>query len=265
MSSVRLIAIDLDGTLLNPEGRVGEEDAAAVRRAVQTGLHVVLATARWHAAARRTALALGIDGPIISHNGALVRWSDGNRELLHHTLDLGLSREIALALDAMPGDAYVTVGDITYLKTARWRAGLQLATDMAFTDSISACIEAAPTSFLLFGRESVQTLVERFGHLHGQELNLAEGFSASFPNYLNVVHARADKGAALLAVCEALGVAPEQTLAIGDAAPDVPMFRVAGVAVAMGNAAPEVQAAATVVAPPNDRSGVAWSLQKLVF
>lgn len=261
---MRLIAIDLDGTLLNPEGRVGQEDAAAVRRAVEAGVHVVLATARWHAAARRTALALGIDGPIISHNGALVRWRDGERDLLHHTLDLDLSCAIAEAVDAMQGDVYVTVNDITHLKSTRWRAGLQLANDMVFTDSVRACIAGPPTSFLVFGRENVQVLVERFREHHGRELNLAEGFSASFPNYLNVVHARADKGAALLAVCEALGVAQEEAAAIGDAAPDIAMFRVAGVAIAMGNAAPEVQAAATIVAPPNDRSGVAWALQKLL-
>jgi len=66
-------------------------------------------------------------------------------------------------------------------------------------------------------------------------------------------------------VCEELGVPPEQTLAVGDAESDTAMFRVAGVAAAMGNALPEVRARATVVAPGNDEEGVAWVLARFAL
>lgn len=264
MADIRLVALDLDGTLLNPQNRVSDEDAAAVREAVARGVQVVLATSRWHSAARRTALALEVDGPIISHNGALVRWRDDKWELLHHTLDIELSRAIAGHLDALPDDAYVTVRDVTYLKTQRRRENPPPVTDMAFVEALQKRITDAPTAFLIFGRNAVATTVERFREHHGTELNLAEGFSDTFPNYLNVVHALADKGSALLAVCEALGVAPAEAMAIGDAAPDIAMLRVAGVGVAMGNSAAVVKEAADALAPGNDEAGVAWAIRKFL-
>jgi Cof subfamily protein (haloacid dehalogenase superfamily) len=266
LPDIRLVAIDLDGTLLNPRNRVAEEDAEAVRDALAAGVRVVLATSRWHSAARRTAVALGLAGPIISHNGALVRWIEEGRQLLHHTLDLELSRAIARHVDGLPDDGYVTVGETTYLKTRRLREPARPpASDLVFVDALEPCVSEPPTAFLLFGQQVVRTLVENFRDHHGRELNLAEGFSESFPSYLNVVHALADKGAALGSVCDALGVGVEDTMAIGDAGPDIAMLRVAAIGVAMGNAPAAVKEAADVVAPSNDRAGVAWALRKYVI
>ena len=262
---VRLIAVDLDGTLLDPQNRVSEADAAAVRDAVAAGIVVVFATSRWHQAARRTAAALGLDGYVISHNGALVRSTDGASELLHHRIDPALARDLAAHVDVLEGDAYVTLDDRTFVRSHRLRDPSRLPPDMAVTDSLAAVVTGAPTAFLLFGRETVRSTVERFRERHGVDLNLAEGFSESFPDYLNVVHARADKGSALIAVCSALGISPQETMALGDAAPDIAMIKVAGVGVAMGNAAPDVKAAATVVAPANSESGVAWAVRRFAL
>jgi hydroxymethylpyrimidine pyrophosphatase-like HAD family hydrolase len=262
---IRLIAVDLDGTLLDPQNRVSEADAAAVRDAVAAGIAVVFATSRWHQAALRTATALGLEGYIISHNGALVRSTDGASELVHHRIDVALARELAAHIDGLVGDAYVTLDDRTFVRSKRLRDPSRLPPDMALTESLGAVVTAAPTAFLLFGPEAVRSTVERFREHHGTGLNLAEGFSESFPDYLNVVHARADKGSALIAVCQALGVGPHETMALGDAAPDIAMIKVAGVGVAMGNAAPDVKAAAAFVAPPNSDSGVAWAVRRFAL
>jgi Cof subfamily protein (haloacid dehalogenase superfamily) len=264
-TDIRLIALDLDGTLLNPQNQVSDQDAAAVREAVAAGVSVVFATSRWHQAARRTAVALGLDGYIISHNGALVRSCDGSRELRHFTIDEGLALALARHIDAVEGDAYMTIEDHTYLRSSRIRDLNRLPTDMALCNSLEGSLNGQPTAFLLFGRDAVRATVEAFRHHHDVELNLAEGFSETFPDYLNIVHARADKGAGLLAVCDALDVAPEAAMAVGDAGPDVAMFRAAGIGVAMGNAAASVKAAATALAPPNSQGGVAWAIRKFVL
>lgn len=262
---IRLVALDLDGTLLDRQNRVSDEDAAAVREAVAQGVRIVLATARWHQAASRTALALGLDGYIISHNGALVRSCDGASELLHHRIDEGLARLLAEHVDKQGGDAYVTVADQTFIRSSRLRDPVRMPPDLALCDSLAAAITGPATAFLIFGKDSVRSTVEHFRSHHGRELNLAEGVSESFPDYLNVVHAAADKGRALLAVCDALGIAPSHTMAIGDAAPDIAMIKVAGVGIAMGNAADAVKAAAVAVAPSNSESGVAWAISQFVL
>jgi Cof subfamily protein (haloacid dehalogenase superfamily) len=262
---IRLVALDLDGTLLNPENRVSDDDARAVREAVAAGVWVVFATARWHAAARRTAEALGLDGFIISHNGALVRSCDGATELVHHRIDEAVGMEIAQHIDACGGDAYLTVDDRTYVRSARFRDASRLPPDLELTDTLSRHAEQAATAFLLFGPEAVRATVERFRAHHGNTLNLAEGISEAFPAYLNIVHAEADKGAGLRAVCDYHGIALEETMAMGDASPDIAMLQVAGIGVAMGNAAEPVKAAVHEVAPANSESGVAWAIRRFVL
>lgn len=233
--------------------------------AVAAGVTVVLSTSRWHHSARRTALGLGIDGFIISHNGALVRSVDGGREVFHLRIEEALGREIAAHLDSVEGDGYVTVDDRTFVRSRRVRDPAHLGANVAITTSLAASLTAAPTAFLVFGKESVRSTVERFRCHHGKAINLAEGFSESYPDYLNIVRAGADKGSALAAVCEALDIPLRAALAIGDAAPDIAMIEVAGIGVAMGNAAPAVKAAATAVAPTNDNDGVAWAIRKYVL
>ncbi|HXH20548.1 MAG TPA: Cof-type HAD-IIB family hydrolase [Dehalococcoidia bacterium] len=261
---IRLIALDLDGTLLSPENRVSDEDAAAVREAVAAGAQVVLATARWHAAAGRTAALLGLDGFIISHNGALVRSRDDGEELFHHRIEQALASEIAEFLDAASGDAYVTVNDSTYVRSQRL-GNPRMPAGIELTASLRPHVTAPATAFLVFGRDAVRSTVERFSGYHGSALNLAEGFSDSFPGYLNIVHALADKGAALRAVCEHQSISPLQAMAIGDAAPDIPMLKSAGIGVAMGNAPEAVKAAADAIAPSNSESGVAWAIRRYVL
>lgn len=262
---IRILALDLDGTLLNPQNQVSDEDAAAVRAAAEAGVTVVFATSRWHQSARRTALSLGLDGYVISHNGALVRSCDGARELLHHRIDEALARDLARHLDSLEGDAYVTVNDRTFVRSRRFRDPSRMPPDMTLASSLEASLSGPPTAFLVFGRDDVRGTVQRFREHHGRGLNLAEGFSDSFPEYLNVVHADADKGRGLRAVCDELGIPLASAMAIGDAAPDVAMIEVAGIGVAMGNAPAAIKEAADEIAPSNAESGVAWAIRRFVL
>jgi hypothetical protein len=117
-------------------------------------------------------------------------------------------------------------------------------------------------AFLFFGQEAVDGVQAALGGRYAGALNLASGYSATFPPYLNIVHAAADKGRALAMVCEHLDVPLAEAMAIGDAAPDLEMMRVAGVSMAMGNAPPEVQAQVDVVGPGNQDDGVAWAIRE---
>jgi Cof subfamily protein (haloacid dehalogenase superfamily) len=262
-ADVRLIALDLDGTLLNPSNQISDEDAAAVREAVAAGVRVVLATARWHGAAARTAQRLGLDGYVISHNGALVRSCDATEELLHLRIEEGLTRRLAEHIDGLDGDAYLTIAERTFVRSPRFAAAARLPADMELTDRLARSVTGPATAILLFGKEAVRNTIERFRD--EATLNLAEGFSESFPDYLNIVDAGADKGRALLHLCEELSIEIECVMAVGDAAPDVPMLEAAGIGVAMGNAPQTVKAAANLIAPSNSDAGVAWAIRNHVL
>ena len=261
---IRLIALDLDGTLLNTRDRVSEADARAVRRAREMGAVVVLCTSRWYGIARGTAEALGLQAPLICHNGALVRSPDSTADLVYLPLDPNAAREVAAFIDSQSSTTFLTVGETTYIRPHRPVDPSTLPPGLVVAERLSDVVGEPAMGFLVFGRQACDEVAASFGPLHGGVFHLDRGYSDAFPHYLNIVHAQADKGTALLAVCRHLGIDPAQSLAVGDAGPDINMFRVAGHSVAMGNAPDYVKSAAEAVGPSNDEDGVAWAIEKFV-
>jgi hydroxymethylpyrimidine pyrophosphatase-like HAD family hydrolase len=168
-------------------------------------------------------------------------------------------------MDSRPETSLVTMDGVSYLRSSREVDPSQLPVDVHPASRLSDVLSAPPTAFLLFGKDAVDALEAAFAERYRGVLNVARGYSAAYPHYANVVHARADKGSALRLVCDHLGLDLRDALAIGDAGPDVSMFRVAGSSVAMANAPPEVRAEARAVAPSNDEDGVAWALERFVL
>ena len=262
---VRLVALDLDGTLLDSADRISEANARTVRRAVEKGVEVVLATSRWYSLARKTADALGLTAPLICHTGALIRDPTNGHDLRHLRLDMEAAREVAAYSDARRYRTFVTVDDLTYLRTSQTIDPARLPPDVRPVPELAPVLSGAPTAFLTFGSEAVDDLLARFGERYASVLNLCEGYSETFPRYLSIGHAQADKGSALRQVCERVGIDPQDALAVGDAPPDGAMFRVAGRSVAMANAPAHVRELADTVAPRNDEDGVAWALEEFVL
>jgi Cof subfamily protein (haloacid dehalogenase superfamily) len=265
VARIRLVALDLDGTLLHAGNRIADEDAQAVRDAVAAGVHVVLSTSRWFTLALTTAEALGIPDPLICHNGALVKTPAGE-ELAHHRIDGPTAEAIVREAEDAGVEPVVTVDDVTYWGTARTDVDpARFPAGMVVERDIARRVRNGCTAFLFFGERNVRAMLERLDGRYAGGLNLAWGYSETYPPYLNVVRREANKGAALLAVCERLGVGPDDALAMGDAAPDLEMLRVVGWPVAMGNAPEEVRREARAVAPSNREGGVAWAVRELVL
>lgn len=263
---VRLIALDLDGTLLTKGNAVSEGNAAAVREAVAAGVHIVLATSRWYMLAKRTADLLGITSPIICHNGAMIRDPVDGRTLLELDIAAEPAREIAAIADEQRYESMVTVDDVTYMITKRPDVDPQrLPGGMVLTERLSDHVDGGAQGFLFFMQDAVDGVRARLGGRYDGELNLAWGYSETFPPYLNIVHAGADKGRALRLVCEQVGVPLEESMAIGDAAPDLEMMLVAGLSMAMGNAPDDVKSRADVVGPGNRDDGVAWAIREFAL
>lgn len=262
---IRLVALDIDGTLLDSSNRLSDGNAAAVREALARGVQVVLATSRWFHLARLTAESLGLTTPLICHNGALVKQPQDGQELLHLRLDQEFARQVAALGDERRYMMFTTVDHVTYMRP-QGKGPKRLPADMRLSNyHAQAVAQAAPTAILIFGQEAVEEVWGAFHEQFGQVVNFSRNHSLTFPHYLVLTHAEADKGRSLEMVCRELGVDPAEAMAIGDSQADVAMFRVAGHSIAMGNAPAAVREAARDVAPQNDDDGVAWAIRRYVL
>ena len=264
---IRLIALDLDGTLLGPDRQVTAADGEAVAAARERGVHIVLATSRWYGIAQRTARRLELPAPLICHNGAHIREPHDGPELLHLRIAPEVAREIAAFCDERGFETMTTVDGITYLRVP-WEAQIdpeRLPKDMRVARTHAEFVTGPVTGIHVFNDDAVQAVIDSFAEQYDGVLSFPVGLSETFQPYLTITAAGADKGRALRLVCQHLGVPLQEAMAVGDAAPDVPMFAVAGLGVAMGNAPPEVQAEAGAVAPSNAEGGVAWAIQRFVL
>ena len=186
---IRLIALDLDGTLLNSALKVSERNGEAVRRALESGLNVVLATTRWYLLAKRTADRLGIDTPLVCNNGAIVKRPGDGSELLNLRLDQELAREVTALADERGWEAFTTIEDVTYMRPRpgiipeKLPAGLRISERQS--DEVA---RGQPTAVLVYGQEAVDEIAGRFMEAYDGRAEHFGELLASFPR-LTVVMA----------------------------------------------------------------------------
>ena len=262
---IRLIALDLDGTLLGPNNRVSEQDSDAVIAARDQGIYVVLNTARWYGIAQRTAGRLELKAPMICMSGAHVKEPDDGKELLHLKIPTEIAREISTLCDENGYETYTTVDGVTYMRTplAAQIDPARLPNDMKLAQTHIEYITVPATGFVVFGEEAVNALLGSIGEKYADLLAFPVGTGEQ--KYVTITGGPADKGKALRLVCEYLEVPLEEAMAVGDAEPDLDMFEVAATGVAMGNAVDRVKERADAVAPSNTENGVAWAIQEFAL
>ncbi|HSF26090.1 MAG TPA: HAD family hydrolase [Actinomycetes bacterium] len=252
-----LVALDVDGTLSDYDGRISEPVRRMVSRVRERGAHVVLATGRSVLATRPIAETLGLDaGLMVCSNGAVLAGITPPVVLEATTFDP--SAAVRALLELAP-DTLVAVEDVGrgYLVTEPFPDGELMGEQ---TVCPLAEMMGRPVTKVVLRRpdstpEAFFTLVEQAG-LHG--VNYAIGYSA----WLDVLPRNVSKASTLERVRRQLGVASSATLAVGDGRNDLEMLAWAGWSVAMGNASPEVQDAADEVAWPVTEDGLVRALAR---
>ncbi len=266
MSAIKLIALDMDGTLLNSALKVSERNTEAVKRALEGGVKVVLATSRWFGLAKRAADRLGIDTPLVCSNGALVKRPADGRELLHLRLDEEVAGEVTTLADEHGWETFTTIEDATYMRMRpgiipeRLPAGLRVSERHA--DELA---RGQPTAVLVFGAEAVDEIAQRLLPTYDGRASFSLNRPLNYPHYAVLTHPEAEKGSALELVCRDLDVPLTDVLAMGDSESDLAMLRLAGLGIAMNNAPDGVKRAALHIAPSNDADGVAWAIEHFVL
>jgi len=260
----RLIALDLDGTLLDSQHRLSPANRATVADCLAAGAQVLLATGRVFHSARPYARELGLRGPQITLNGAVLADAASGRL----TTRAGMSRDqLALVLDALAarGLPYVVYGAAeTYAEPGTPAAHLALLESygepsprlLARTELLRLDAPIKVLSFLRPGPLDAELAAE---------LGAAVEVMRTGPNFFEFLFPGVSKGAALAELIELAGIPPAEVLAIGDGENDISMFGLAGMSVAMGGAAPAVRAAARAATADCDADGVALALRRYVL
>ncbi len=266
---VRLIALDLDDTLLTPELRIHPANLDAVRRALDSGVDVMLASGRTVESMMPYAVELGMRGrglPMICANGSEVRDVDSGEltRRLTLTADACSAAIEALAGYGLPVQAYDD-GGIVVTERNRWTDRDRELTGLPIrVVGSSSEIAGAPRSKLISAGEP-DRIAEISPVLKRRLAGIAE-VVVSKPYFIEVLPAGADKGEALAWVAGARGTPRESVMAVGDAGNDVGMVSWAGVGCAPADARPEVLAVALHVSPlPHDSGAVADLIDRLVL
>ena len=263
---IRLIALDLDGTLLNSALRLSERNAEAVRRALDNGVNVVLATSRWYGLAKRTADRLGIDTPLVCSNGAVIRWPQDGSELLHLRLDQEVAHDVAALGDERGWEMFTTIEDATFMRARPGAIPERLPGGLRICDrQAEEVARGQPTAMLVFGQEAVEEISQRLLPAYDGRAKFSLNRPVNLPQYVVLTHPDADKASALEMVCREMDVPLSDVMAMGDSESDLSMLNLAGLGIAMDNSPDGVKRAALHIAPSNDEDGVAWAIERFAL
>ena len=261
---IRLVALDLDGTLLTSAGTLPPEGAASLAYAAANGIHVILATTRHFDSTLPFYRSLGLTTPIVCANGAQV-WATANGPLwAEYCIDEESARAIAQLADEQGWELASTIGRMVY---CRQRPNQPLGLHAPYITIVATNADAiigAPLRILTWQPQAIEGIAtfckSKLQDQCGVELYVnPDGSHQS----LGVFAPSANKGSALDLVIKQLGLKREQVVTIGDNFNDLPMFACGEVSVAMANAPEAVKQRASLIAPSNDNEGVAWALSKL--
>lgn len=264
MPDIKLIAIDLDDTLLHNDLTISERARTAIRKAVAKGVHVTLATGRMYRSALPFALDLQLNLPLITYQGALVKYADG-REVYHRPIPVQTARELVQFLLPYGYHVNIYIDDELYMEKnspegQRYVAIARVPINMV--ENLPDALIKEPSKIVVIADSlDLDQLALDARRFFGSSLHLTK----SKPTFLEFAHVKATKGLALAHLASSLGISAGSVMAIGDSPNDLDMIEYAGWGVAMENAVPEVKEKARYVTRSNDDDGVAEAIEKLVI
>lgn len=265
MTRFRLVASDLDGTLLNEHGELTQHTIEVIRRVVDQGIRFVLATTRNLYSVRTFADQIGINEPVICSNGAHVLSSPYGTEWAYHTISESTARAIAAFADENNWSLYTTIGDMTYWRQAQHEDPSFGKPELTLVERNSEAITDRPLRIFINDPQGMGALGSYCETNLGEDCYVERYFKDGELWSLGIFAMQANKQNALEIIQEKLGTSREETMVCGDNPNDIPLFQAGGWRVAMGNAVGELKRLADVIAPTNSEDGVAWALEKYIL
>jgi 5-amino-6-(5-phospho-D-ribitylamino)uracil phosphatase len=286
----QILALDVDGTLLDPGGNLRPRTLAAVARAARAGIRPVLCTGRRYRRAWPIARQLELDAPLVCNSGAIIKepaghgtiWrADFNHLLSARVLELFRSQSQPAVVFTDRGldapdfivAAYPTGRDgfDDYVRQnreyaeidAQWRPAVTNRTDHARAQ------HARDSIFHICAIGTQSQMLEFQEAAHHQIAGRIQTFVQRIPRYrgtmCEILRHDAGKWAAILYLARLWQIEPAAICAVGDDVNDIPMIKGAGLGVAMGNARPEILAAADLITGGHDEDGVAMLVDNVLL
>jgi len=268
-SKIRLLALDIDGTLVNSRDELTDATRAALARAAAAGIRIVLATGRRYSRALPLVETLGLDAPLVTASGALVKHPDDHRTLYQAVFERPVLLDVLAILHeagyeaVLYADTYHRGFDFYCPRLEVEQA--ELADFLALNPgcaTVQASLMTDPPAgifcgFAIGGRPAMMELQSHLERRLPDRLYIHVGRSYRYLGHMcEIAPAGATKWSGVRRIAQAWGIADEEICAVGDDMNDLPMIRGAGLGIAMGNALPEVQAAADRIAPSHDEDGL---------
>ena len=268
--SIKLVTIDIDGTLLNSERKVTPKVKAAIQKATKLGVNVVLATGRPTIGVMSLIKELGLDnnhGFMITYNGAMIQNAGTEEVLIQHPLPFEDYLDVELLSRKL--GVHLHVQDYTTMYTANRDLSPYTINEATLTGipvSYRAVSEMTPDikiikSMMIDHEDILDAAIKRIPQEYFDKYEMVK----SSPYYLEVLNKKATKGEAVKELAELLNIKQEEVMALGDNENDLSMIEYAGIGVAMGNAVESVKKAANEITKTNDEHGVAHAFEQWVF
>ena len=264
---IRLVALDLDGTLVGPGLAISERVRAAIARAREKGAEITIVTGRMFAASKPFAQTLGITGPLVCYQGAAIFAAGSGAEL----------RETPVRQEVTRDGARVG-GSARRARSVLCRRQALHAASEPFFQALHRSSESRARAGSVADRGVLRAAVDqdrarrRSGTLPKSTWPrcsrcsaIARTSRAVTSDFVEVLSPDVNKGEALAFVAQRYGVTLAETMAIGDAWNDVPLIAAAGVGVAMGSGPPELLAKADAVVGDVAHDGVAEAIERFVL
>lgn len=263
----KLVALDLDGTLLKEDKTISERTKEAITEAKKRGVKIVLSTGRPVQGVKNYLEYLSLDSEddyVVTYNGAVVQNVKGKviaKTLITHEdvfeLDK-LSRNLKVNIHAFDFDGVITPKNNKYT---------QLEVDINHVDLRETSFDTIPDDAemikVLFVEEPdvLEKAIKKVPDYFKKKYTMVQ----SAPYFLEFLNKKVNKGTGVELLAKCLDIDKKEIICIGDAGNDVHMIKYAGLGVAMGNAFPEVKAVADYVTSTNESDGVAKVIEKFIL
>ncbi|XMB85224.1 Cof-type HAD-IIB family hydrolase [Mycoplasmatota bacterium WC44] len=261
----KLVAIDMDGTLLTPDLEISKQTIETTREVIAKGVMIILSTGRMYMAALPFAERLQLDVPLITCNGALIKCAKTKKEFYkkiitkkHYEAITNFCKKHQLSISVYKDDS-IFIKDKKNLPIHKQidKAEPETVDDLnsIYDHSVIKLLISSDNSYLL------KLHINELYNLYKEKLT----FYFSFPHFVEIVNKEANKRNALEFLANKYNIRQEEIIAIGDNFNDLDMIEYAGLGIAMGNAPHYLKEAADFVTHSNDDDGVNYILEKFIL
>ena len=262
----KLVAVDMDGTLLTPQLEISKETVETINRVIEKGVIFTLSTGRMYLAAMPFANMLNLDVPIITCNGALTKCSKTGKVYDEKIIDKEHSSEIIRYCEEAGLSVSIYREDDIYIKKNSENLDIHMQLDHAkpqIVDDFDSLLDGSIIKIMFNSSDkyNLELHTRKLYELYKEKLN----FYFSLPHFVEIVHKEANKRNALENLAIKFNIKREEIIAIGDNFNDMDMIEYAGLGVAMGNAPDYLKEAAEFVTHSNDEDGVRHVLEKFIL